>query len=75
MTKLAMMYTTAAGDTWDLIALKVYGDVKHTEYLMSNNQDLALLATVIFDAGVLINTPSLPVITQINPGTPPWRTS
>ncbi len=72
---IATTYTTAAGDTWDQIALKLYGAVKYTEYLMSNNQDPALLATVIFDAGIVLSTPVLPVITQVSPGTPPWRTS
>lgn len=68
-------YTTSAGETWDQIALKLYGDVKYTEYLMSNNQDPTLLATVIFGAGTVLSTPPLPVITSVNPGTPPWRTS
>lgn len=68
-------YTTSAGDMWDKIALVVYGDVKYTEYLMNNNQDPILLATVIFAAGVTLQTPTLPITQTINTGTPPWRTS
>ncbi len=75
MTSLSTTHTTAAGETWDQIALKLYGSVKYTEYLMANNQDPALLATVIFDAGIVLSIPVLPVITQVNSGTPPWRTS
>lgn len=66
-------YTTAAGDTWDLIALRVYGDVKYTDFLMASNPDLALLTIVIFDAGITIDTPPLPEELQTDPGLPPWR--
>jgi phage tail protein X len=68
-------YITSAGDMWDSIALKLYGNVSYTEFLMNSNQDATLLATVIFAAGVTISTPPLPIITTINPGMPPWRTS
>ena len=30
-------YTTRAGDAWDLIAHRVYGDVKYTGWLMAHN--------------------------------------
>lgn len=70
-----MTYTTVSGDTWDLIALKVYGDEKYTEYLMSQNQSESLLETVAFDAGTVINTPDLPLSEQVTDSTPPWRAS
>ena len=66
-------YMTASGDTWDAIALSIYGDVKYTEYLMSNNQDITLLSIVIFDAGMIINIPDLPTSLETDAGTPPWR--
>lgn len=68
------IYITSAGEMWDQIAFKLYGNVSYTEFLMSNNQVKTLLATVIFDAGTILSTPPLPAITSINPGTPPWRT-
>lgn len=67
-------YTTKQGDTWDAIAVSVYGDRKYTEYLMSQNQSEILIETVIFDAGAVIATPDLPQNTQED-GVPPWRTS
>jgi phage tail protein X len=66
-------YTTQSGDTWDAVALSVYGNVTYAEYLMSQNQDADLLATVIFDSGVLLNTPALPQPVQVAANQPPWR--
>lgn len=66
-------YLTAAGDTWDFIALTIYGDRKYTEFLMNANQSLDLLATVVFDAGVILSTPALPDIEMTDDSTPPWR--
>ena len=30
-------YRTIQGDTWDMIAKKVYGDEKYLDYLMAHN--------------------------------------
>jgi phage tail protein X len=69
-------YITALGDTWDSIAYSLYGDVKYTENLMAANQDAGLLATVIFDAGVTLNTPTIDTsVTATDDSLPPWRTS
>ena len=70
---MADSYTTVSGDAWDSVAKKIYGDVKYTEYFMSQNKNKELLATVIFDSGVVLQTPSLPstIITALNQ--PPWR--
>lgn len=70
-----MTYTTVSGDTWDLIALKIYGDEKYAEYLMAQNQSEELLETVIFDAGTTINAPDLPQAELDPDSAPPWRTS
>ena len=32
-------YTTKQGDTWDLIAFRVYGDVKYTGWLIKDSCD------------------------------------
>lgn len=73
MSTTSTTYTTVAGDMWDLIAFTVYGDVRYTENLMAANPDPALLQIVIFDAGVVLQTPALPTSVTSNPGTPPWR--
>ncbi len=64
-------YTTKQGDTWDLIAFRVYGDVKYTGWLMQNN--FPHLDIFVFDAGVVLQTPELPESEQLA-GAPVWRT-
>ena len=64
-------YTTRAGDTWDLIAHRVYGDVKYTGWLMEHN--FPLLDVFVFDAGTVLNTPPLPA-EQTASSLPAWRT-
>lgn len=55
---MAASYKTIQGDTWDIIAKKVYGAEKHLDYLMANN--FPLLDYFIFPAGVVVSTPDLP---------------
>lgn len=64
-------YTTKQGDTWDLIAFRVYGDVKYTGWLMQNN--FPHLDIFVFDAGAVLQTPELPESEQLA-GAPIWRT-
>lgn len=64
-------YTTQQGDTWDLIAYRVYGDVKYTGWLMQNN--FPHLDIFVFDAGVVLQTPELPE-EERQAATPFWRT-
>ena len=63
-------YTTRQGDTWDLIAFQVYGDVKYTGWVMQHN--FPSLDTLVFDAGVVLNTPALPEEDQLA-NVPIWR--
>lgn len=64
-------YTTVQGETWDQIALKVYGSEIYAGYLMQNNYPL--LETFIFSAGETVNTPDLPDETDTE--APSWRTA
>ena len=64
-------YTTKQGDAWDMIAFRVYGDVKYTGWLMQNN--FPHLDIFVFDAGVVLQTPELPESEQLA-GAPVWRT-
>ncbi len=63
------MYITIQGDTWDIIAKKVYGKEKYLDYLMQNNYDL--LDYFIFPAGIIVNTPELS--SESNLDLPEWR--
>lgn len=65
---MAATYTTKQGQTWDEIALEVYGDEKYADFLMQNNFEL--LEELIFSAGTTLNTPEL--ILEVEGDNPPW---
>ena len=62
-------YITRQGDTWDTIALEIYGNEIYAGFLMENNY--AHLDTLIFSAGAILSTPELPEETESE--LPPWR--
>ena len=53
------IYVTVAGDTWDQIALKVYGDEFKAGYLMQERLNLPLLDYEVFPSGVFVYVPDL----------------
>ena len=63
-------YTTKQGDTWDNIALQVYGEERHADFLMKSNYPF--LDILVFSAGTVLNTPDLPA--ERDGALPPWRT-
>lgn len=63
------IYTTIQGDTWDMIAYKVYGKEACMAKLIEANDDLAHIA--VFSSGVKIVCPSLEP--QGVGVLPPWR--
>ena len=65
---MAATYTTKQGQTWDEIALEVYGDEVYADLLMENNY--SLLDTLIFSAGIEVNTPDLEI--EVEGDAPPW---
>lgn len=62
------MYKTKQGQTWDEIALEVYGKEIYADFLMENNPQH--LNTLIFSAGIELKTPELP---ETRKDLPPWR--
>lgn len=62
-------YTSTQGDTWDMIAYKVYGAESAMTQLIEENDDLAHIA--VFPAGVKITCP--PVPPETSHILPPWR--
>lgn len=50
-------YETVQGDTWDMIAKKVYGEERYAGYLMESNR--LLLDYMIFPGGVALSIPEL----------------
>jgi len=69
---MAGTYTTKQGDAWDAIAFAVYGDERHTGWLMQNN--FPHLDTFVFSAGVVLLVPDLPA-SEAAAGMPIWRTT
>ena len=66
-----MTYQTVLGDTWDIIAKKVYGKEVYADRLMEANPDL--LEEFIFSAGVTVEYPELEEET-LPEAYPEWRT-
>ena len=65
-------YKTIQGDTWDLIAFRVYpkiGGEKLMDILIEQNPEY--VSTVIFPANVILNIPTvdIPVISKL----PAWK--
>ena len=65
-------YRTVQGDTWDLIALKMYskiGGEKLMDVLLEHNPEH--IKTVIFSANIMLNIPDVdvPVISSL----PTWK--
>jgi len=66
------IYRTVQGDTWDLIALKMYPDLgreMQMSFLLRHNPDHA--ETVIFPANVRLRIPeaNIPTVEDL----PPWK--
>ena len=62
-------YTTAQGDTWDIVSLKAYGREGYMDRLITANSQHR--NTVFFPAGIEL---SVPKITEPTPKTlPPWK--
>lgn len=62
------IYTTIAGDTWDGIAYKVYGDEQQMGALLAAN--MAHRGTVRFTAGVELICPDITITRDST--LPPW---
>ena len=65
---MADFYRTTHGETWDEIALEVYGDESRADVLMRSNYDL--LDTMIFSAGEIVYTPEITEGSAADD--PPW---
>lgn len=63
-----MTYTTIAGDTFDLIAYKLYGEEERADELMEANPDL--LDYFVFPAGIEVTAPD--IVSDTTVPMPPW---
>ena len=62
-------YTTISGDTWDIIAYKVYHDEMYMDVLIKAN--LEYKDIYIFPAGVTLVIPEIDL--EVSDTLPPWK--
>ncbi len=62
-------YTTISGDTWDIIAYKVWGNEMYMDKLIKAN--LEHKDTFIFPAGVTLTLPEITL--EVSESLPPWK--
>ncbi len=63
---------TIQGDTWDVLALRVYGTEMRAQELMEARENVRLLDYQIFPAGVTVYTPEVTDETHAE-DLPDWR--
>lgn len=64
--------STIMGDTWDTIALRIYGNVLRAQELMEARENRPLLDYQVFPAGVIVATPEIEETTATD-DLPEWR--
>lgn len=64
-----MTYTTQSGDTWDLIAYKLYENERQMSTLLRANPEHADM--VIFSAGTILLVPDIEIVATST--LPPWK--
>lgn len=73
MTGQFITYVTTAGERWDSIAWKMYGDATLISPIIQTNPQIPIEA--VFEAGLVIGVPLITVDETVqNTGDkPPWR--
>lgn len=62
-------YTTVSGDTWDIVAYKVYSNEMYMDTLIKAN--IEYKDTYIFPAGVVLTLPEIEL--TVSESLPPWK--
>ena len=62
-------YTTIAGDMWDGISYKIYGNEAYTDKIMKLNPEHRQI--YIFPAGIVLKLPEESAI--VSESLPPWK--
>lgn len=66
---MSKVYKTIQGDTWDGIAVKIYGDEKYLNNLLEKNQKYKDI--IIFSSGVSLELPEIEA--EATTILPPWK--
>ena len=64
------IHIATAGEMWDQIALKYYGDEMKASFLLANNQELTDI--LIFEGGEKVRIPIIQE-SELITSLPPWR--
>ena len=70
---MAKTTTTIQGDTWDIIAKRVYGDERMAQVLMEARENAPLLDIQVFSAGTVVFVPEVATQTVDVMDLPDWR--
>jgi hypothetical protein len=68
-----IVHTTTAGDRWDLLAGRYYGDATDYSPMIVANPNVPI--EPIFDAGISIAVPILEKSSLVMTNLPPWKLS
>lgn len=69
---MATTTITRQGDTWDILAKRLYGNEHYIEELIAANIDHR--KTVVFSYGAVINVPDIDTETAaVSDNLPPWK--
>lgn len=75
MIKSGEQYYCVAGETFDSVALTVYGNERYAAELLNANPGLCSI--MIFTGGELLELPVVPIVAQeedeFMPATAPWK--
>lgn len=66
---MSKSYTTVAGDTWDMVSYKMFGNEMHKNAILEEN--MSYRETVIFPAGVTLTIPDIEP--KLSEELPPWK--
>ena len=62
-------YTTIQGDTWDIIALRLYKEERYMHILLEANTQYNQV--IVFPANIVLQVPDIIIPAYIN--LPPWK--
>jgi phage tail protein X len=66
-----IVHVTRAGERWDLLAWRFYGDATQYSGIIMANPGVPIVP--VFDAGVAVRIPLLAQSGALGAGLPPWK--
>jgi len=68
-----IVHVTLAGERWDLLAWRYYGDATEYRPIIMANPNVPI--EPVFESGLVILIPILSNSAVVNTGLPPWKTA